>query len=70
MNEEEGGECPLTHCLGCLSLFYQFLTTAQTDKQVQVRGKELGRQGGVGEMGKEEGGGELGRERVREEYAL
>lgn len=43
VNEEEGGECPLTHCLGCLSLFYQFLTTAQTDKQVQVRGKGLGR---------------------------
>ena len=45
MNEEDGGECPLTHCLGCLSLFYQFLTTDQNDKQVQVRWRE-----GRGEM--------------------
>ena len=76
MSEEDGGECPLTHCLGCLSLLFQFLTTAQSDKQVQVRvGLRIGqreREGGARrgdlEIEREGGGreGGLGRERGRE----
>ena len=55
MSEEEGGECPLTHCLGCLSLLYQFLTTAQSDKQLQVGRREGGRgRGRRRERGEEE----------------
>ena len=65
MSEEDGGECPLTHCLGCLSLLFQFLTTAQSDKQVQVRvGLRIGqreREGGV-----RRGDLEIERERERE----
>ena len=70
MSEEEGGECPLTHCLGCLSLLYQFLTTAQSDKQLQVGRREGGGGGGGGERGErrsavEEMRGGRRRERVK-----
>lgn len=65
VSEEDGGECPLTHCLGCLSLLFQFLTTAQSDKQVQVR---VGL--GIGEREREGGARrgdlEIERERGRE----
>ena len=61
MSEEEGGECPLTHCLGCLSLLYQFVTTAQSDKQLQVGRRE----GGVGAGGGGGGGGGGGERRSK-----
>jgi hypothetical protein len=37
MTLDETGESPLTRCLGCLSLFHQFRTLSQLDKQVQIR---------------------------------